>query len=336
MLTASQGRVRATGIGASEIGAIMGVDPFKSAIDVWLRKTGRAVEGDGSYRTRAGHYLENPILNMFADSMDAVVLHPRDVFRDSTEGSVRHPDYPYILATPDGITIPRTFTAISPYQLTRLAMTQGHCVDAKNVSLFARSEWDGKVPASYHLQVVQQMDVTELRSYGYLAVLSGGQHFFYRVIDFDDEIADMIHDAATRFWYDYVLTDTPPPVDASEGWARWLERRLPKTLGDVVEANGEAQALIEEIVRARETAQAAEAAEALAENKLKALIGDHRGMRGRGWKATWTSPGKHVAWKKIAEELQPQSDLIDKHTSPTARQFRIECKGPKQKENDHE
>ena len=331
-LDEKQHAVRATGIGASEIGAVMGVDPFKSAIDIWLRKTGKAPEYSGNNRTRAGNYLESAILTMFSDEMESLVLHPRDVFSDSVEGSVRHPDYPYLLATPDGIAIPRALEHIGYlYDNSQVALREGHCVDAKNVSLFSHSNWDGSsIPPSYHLQVMQQMEVTGLRTWGYLAVLSGGQNFFYRVVDYDEEVAEMIRDAATRFWYDYVLTNTPPPIDASEGWAKWLARRLPDTLGEVVQAPAEAQELIDQIVRAKEAVAAAEEEKDLAENKLKALIGDRRGMYGRGWKATWTSPGKAISWKEIAEELKPQSDLIKKHTTATARRFRVECKAEKE------
>jgi len=41
MLTTEQRAARMTGIGASECAAIMGFDPYRTAHQVWLEKTGR-------------------------------------------------------------------------------------------------------------------------------------------------------------------------------------------------------------------------------------------------------------------------------------------------------
>ena len=52
---------RGQGIGGSELAAILGLDPYKTPLDVWLDKTGRAVKFEGNEATFRGNALEDAI-----------------------------------------------------------------------------------------------------------------------------------------------------------------------------------------------------------------------------------------------------------------------------------
>ena len=85
---------RREGISASEMAAIVGLDPYRSPIDVFLDKTGRAAPFAGNERTHWGNLLEDPIRNDYATRRGLLVTVP---------GTLDHPTLPWAKATPDGV-----------------------------------------------------------------------------------------------------------------------------------------------------------------------------------------------------------------------------------------
>ncbi len=65
MLTAAQRDKRKAFIGSSDIAALCGLSEFANAHDIWLEKTGRLVEGNGSAAAEMGNDLEGAVLSMF-------------------------------------------------------------------------------------------------------------------------------------------------------------------------------------------------------------------------------------------------------------------------------
>ena len=52
---------RRAGLGGSDIGAILGVNPYKSAYDLFIDKTNPAGDSNGNLRTQFGHDFEHVI-----------------------------------------------------------------------------------------------------------------------------------------------------------------------------------------------------------------------------------------------------------------------------------
>lgn len=63
MINAEQLEIRKRYIGSSDAAAVMGLDPYRSAADVWAEKTGHADGFGGNDATDAGTLLEPAILN---------------------------------------------------------------------------------------------------------------------------------------------------------------------------------------------------------------------------------------------------------------------------------
>ena len=49
---------RRAGLGGSDIGAILGLSPYLTPVDVWAEKTGRATAQDETLQMRFGTYAE--------------------------------------------------------------------------------------------------------------------------------------------------------------------------------------------------------------------------------------------------------------------------------------
>lgn len=62
MLSAEQKELRRNYLGSSDLPAILGLDPFRSRLDVWYEKTGRVKDFDGNRATLLGNLFEEPLI----------------------------------------------------------------------------------------------------------------------------------------------------------------------------------------------------------------------------------------------------------------------------------
>src|SRR4051812_13439051 len=90
-LNAEQMSMRQHTLGASEIAAVCGLNPWKSAHDVWLVKRGLAEEA-GNARTRMGLRVEAAVAEEYCETENAQIAH---------FGTLVHPEDPWMSATPD-------------------------------------------------------------------------------------------------------------------------------------------------------------------------------------------------------------------------------------------
>ena len=88
---------RRTFIGASEIAAVCGLNPYDSALDVYAAKVlgqqRRRANLEGRATARLGHLLEPALLRDYEQQHGVTIVRP---------ATRRHPDYPWAGATPDG------------------------------------------------------------------------------------------------------------------------------------------------------------------------------------------------------------------------------------------
>ena len=92
--SAAQKKVRDAGIGGSEVAAACGIHPQKSPHDVWLEKTGRAGPSPDTEDSLFGRAMESGARQLYSWRTGATVELP---------GTLVHPRYPIVRATPDGL-----------------------------------------------------------------------------------------------------------------------------------------------------------------------------------------------------------------------------------------
>ena len=165
--------LRSRGIGGSEIGTIMGYNPWESAFALWAKRTGQIpdppLEG---WSIRFGRAFELPVLELWAEE------HPEyEVF---LTGTWQHPEYEFMLANPD---------ALAKHRETG----EWIVVEIKT----SRGSW-GETPPHYAAQVLHYMTVLNLERSVIVAV--AGWNYEERWVDFDDFEADAQLAAASRFW----------------------------------------------------------------------------------------------------------------------------------------
>ena len=270
-------KARMSGIGASEIGAVMGLNPYRSALKVWLTKTGREAEFEGNAKTRWGSRQEALICDDFAEQTGKTLR----------ETGLWQSNYlRWEIATPDRL-------IESPFN---------ELVEAKNVGPYSAHHWDCGVPSYCYAQVQQQLDVTG-RTRGYVAAAIAGDPPRVWAIDRDEEFIDRIREAGERFWW-HVETDTTPPV--GDAPVPDIAKAHPTQPGTEIELDFEAEVLHATYVDARAVETEAGKRKKEAGRQLRPLMGTaQRGILGGREAVTITTPKPR---KKIDEERLAKED----------------------------
>lgn len=189
---------RRNGIGASEISAVVGLNPWTSAFQLWHVKKGNLPEPDGSNPLFYwGHALEPLVAYKFA--MDHILSG--DILNVSSIGTHRHDEREWQLANLD----------------RRVNLKDGTFVPLEVKTTKYPDNWgpsgSDQIPVHVRCQVMQQMDVFGA-PYAWVAVLIGGSDYREYRIDFDESDAAALREAGAAFWAS-LQTDDEPPIDAS-------------------------------------------------------------------------------------------------------------------------
>ena len=202
--------IRGNGIGGSDAGAVVGVNPYKSIIDVYIDKT-QGSDFKGNKYTHWGHNLESVIFKEFQRLHDDFFCY--EVPFTMKKGC--------LVANVDGMC----------YDLAR----GWGVVEIKTANLFAGKEWKGEtIPDSYYAQVQHYLAVTGLE-YAYVACLVGGNDYKEFYIERNEEDIELIIKKSTEFWEENILKRIPPMPDGTEAYSKYLLSEADDTLEEVLE-----------------------------------------------------------------------------------------------------
>lgn len=274
---------RRTGIGASDVAAILGLSRWATPYQVWLSKVVELPEDDAEHLAW-GHLLEDAICDEVGRRLHTHVAHRQE--------QRSHRDHPHHLATIDGIAkrVPRTV------------------VECKTTG--DRRAWD-EVPIVYHCQAQWQMHVTGL-DHAVLAVLHAGQRLDLHEVDRDDDDIARMVETVDQFWENHVLTrEAPEPAGVD---LPYLNAWTPADPGKRLEADDELEALAAQALAAQAAAKQAAAYEKDLKARLAAAMGDATELVGADGQtlATWR-PTSSLDTAAVTAALP---DLVAEHTHP--------------------
>lgn len=195
-LTTDQKTDRRAGLPASEFPAILGLDPFRSPLDVWLEHTGTpraVVEND---RMRWGHLVEPLVCqeweSRIGDPAERCSTFARDVKIAGVELRV--------MASPD-----------------RIAPTKRKGFECKTHSMHAADygpEGTDQVPVRVAIQCQIGMYVTGYREWDVGAFWDGLPHWFG--LRYDAATAESAVEFGARWWRDHVIAHVAPKPDGTK------------------------------------------------------------------------------------------------------------------------
>ena len=196
---------RRKGIGGSDVAAICGLSPWKSAIQVYLEKLGMAEDQEENDAMRWGKLLEPVIADEFSRQTGLPVQR--------VDAILQHPDHDWALANVDRLIVPQD--------------QEPGALEVKNTSAYLAKAWDeGEVPQHYITQLQWYLWVLGLR-WGYFAPLIGGNKLLTdKRMDIDMELVEPMVKVCADFWQMVVLR-TPPAPDGSEASTDTLKLLYP-------------------------------------------------------------------------------------------------------------
>jgi len=210
--------VRKQGIGSSDAAAAVGLNPYKSQLELWLEKTGRDTSlpkldpQDEESPAYWGNILEPIVATHYTKRsghrvrrINAVLQHP-------------DPKLPWMLANID-----REVIGADDVQI----------LECKTAGINGARLWKEGVPEYVQLQVMHQLAVTGKRAAD-VAVLLGGQHLEIHRIERDESMIARLVDLERLFW-NYVVSDTPPPADGTASAEAALRCIYPEDNGQTLD-----------------------------------------------------------------------------------------------------
>ena len=276
-LTPEQLAARPHSLGASEVAAVVGLNPWWSAHDVWLKKRG-FVEEVETTQSRVGQLIEPVILQLYCEDTGATV---------EGRGTSAHPVETWATATPDGHVVGAS------------RLVEIKCVGYRSAHHWT-SEDDG-IPDYYRTQAEWQCMVTGAEECDVAALIGGTDFRIYR-IKRDPSLAAAILESCKRFWFDHVVTGEPPAADHSEGARRMLATLFPRDTRPLLPATDAASAIVPSLISTKERISKLEQEKSALENRLREAIADAAGFIGDGWKATYKATKTGVRVLRVTAE----------------------------------
>lgn len=255
MITQEQRQLRQQYIGSSDAAAVCGIDPHRSAADVWMEKTGQAEPFEGNEHTERGNLLEPVVLDWAEKEIG--VGFSRDHMKVAECG---------LLAA--------NFDGIHRDPLSLLSRLNPFVVEAKTT--VNAEEWGeagtDQVPERVIVQVHHQLYVAgqEYRI-GYVPVLMPGfKSFDFRMyrVERDDDLAEAIAAKGREFMEKYVRLGIRPDDFRPSIEVLKRVRRQPNKTVEVPDD------LVDQLVVARAAKSLAEKDVKDAEAALLAALGD--------------------------------------------------------------
>lgn len=232
--------IRKTGIGGSDISAIAGVNPWSSAIDVYLDKTGRKPPIEENQKMKWGKILEQPVADEYSNSENVKV--------NKVLAILRHPEQKHCLANLDRLIIKNGHSLDSGSQAHTFLKERGNGVLEVKTTGWAQAWSGGEIPDMYYLQLQWYLFITGL-AWGQFAVLVSGQDFLTtNVIEADKKVGANLCEIAERFWRDNVIGDRVPDVDQSPAAVDAMKILYPNVDEETVELDEALNKLISERV----------------------------------------------------------------------------------------
>ena len=277
-------KARQAGIGGSDVSAIMGLNRWKSLIDVWVDKTTSVQDDEPSEAAYWGTVLEDVVAGEFVRRTGLRVRRCNQL--------LQHGEYPYMIANIDREIIGRP-------------NGQRVGLECKTASEYRKDEWsDEEIPAEYILQCQHYMAVTGYDAW-WIAVLIGGNKFAYKLIERDEEIIKMLIEQEGIFWHQYVEPKVMPPADGSEACTKALSKMYPNSNGQAMALDAECKALLERRDKLKERADLTKRQLEQIDNTIKAKLGDAEIGEVGCYRVSWKTIASTKPDAKVLKEQYP-------------------------------
>lgn len=283
---------RQSGIGSSDMPAILGISPWRSPVDVYLDKIGERPVSEVSAAMRVGLKLEPLIASEYVELTDSLL--------NENETFFRHPDHDWFITHPD------RFVIDSNGDLDRL-------VELKSVGPYMAHLWGepgtDEVPEYYIVELQHRLEIIhEMFGIEYAdiaAFFRGPAETKIYTVKYDPELGKLMLDRAKTFWFDHVKKQQPPAMDGSPAATELLKRKFPRSEDIELKATPAVQLVVDTLKAGYRSQAAVNKEVAKLEQDIRFVMGTVAVLNVGDERITWKQdrPGQKIDYKSIVKEL---------------------------------
>lgn len=296
---------RTLGLGGSDIGALFGVSPYKTPLQLWREKmTPDAKFNHDALHLRFGQHLEPFIADEYERVTGLQTLeHSQAIY---------HPEHDFMYAHIDRL-------VVSPGQPAWCegAINTDLLLECKTAHVFAKDEWGevgtDQVPAHYLLQCIWYLAITKCQRID-VALLLGNQDFRIYHIKRDLDLEETVLQKAYHFWHEHVLKRIPPSAMNEEDIRSMYPQDTP---GVSLEADESLMEILNRYKALQTKAQVLDDESDALKQEIMARMADaqqitHAGQTLVTWKCS--KPSKKVDLKSLSAKFP---ELVEQFSSLT-------------------
>lgn len=290
-------KLRKTGIGGSDAGAILGVNPYSNKLKIFRDKTCEEVEEMSNEAIRQGVALEEYVAQRFCEETGKKVHKSNFMYRSKSN--------PFMLA-----------------DLDRLVVGEDAGLECKTANAYSADQWKaGRIPEHYVSQCYHYMAVTGKKTW-FIACLIIGKEFIWHKLEWDDDIIKELISAERDFWNNHIMTGIMPEPDGTEVSDKIINQYYGiATEGSTIELVGfddkieRRNQIIEEMENLKKE-------QTLIEQEVKLAMGENEYGLSAKFKASWIN----VESKRLDTRLIKEDGLYDKYAKTSStRRFQIKA-----------
>lgn len=279
-------RERQKGIGGSDAAAVVGLSKWTTRYQLYLDKTEPVVDTEPTDAQEWGILLEPLIRQRYCNKTGRSVEIPAHI--------IEHPELPWCLANPDGITVERD-----------------RIFEAKTAA-WDDDEWGEEgtadVPDAYALQVQHYMAVTGI-SVADIAVLFRGSQFRIYTVPADPVMQRNLLKLEAEFWDSVQRREPPHPSDGEDAKLRWPTSRL----DGLVYADPDDVEAWEELLDVRRRIAELDEEKKKLELALKKKIADASGIQHEGRPLVTWKNNKNSLGFDMAKFQEDHPELVEQY-----------------------
>lgn len=310
---------RRKALGGSDMGAVLGLNAYRSAVAVWADKLGLIEEAEDNEAMRIGRDLEPYVAERFSEASGLRVARYNYLLRDNANHLSANIDR-RIVGTSAGL-------------------------ECKTASALSEGRYKGgEFPASYYAQCVTYLAVTGWARWYLCAVVLGRGIYIYQMSTIEGdpcpdwcessvyvspEELQTVRDAARGWWETYIIGNTMPPTDGSPSTTATLGELYPNASDpDKADLSSRIPDVAMYLSLKEQASTLAEQADAIKQS-LMADMGNKSKAICPGYSISWVSQTRNTLDKKALQKDHPEIDF-DKYTkTSTSRTFRCSEKEDK-------
>ena len=287
---------RKEGIGGSDAASVLGLNPYKSSMSVYMGiKNDLVIDEEINYKMDLGNKLEDFVANEFTLKTGKKVRN--------VNGILKNDKYPFALANID-----------------RAVVGEKAFLECKVTNSYSKKSWQKEVPIYCQVQCYHYMAVTGA-THCYIAALIGNEELVIHKLDRNEELINEIMNLEKMFWDKCILGEELPIPDGSDDYSSVLQELYKDSIEEEV-ILFEKEDLLKRYDDVRELVKDLDSEKKAIEQYLQMQMKEYEVAYLGDRKITWKKQVRNTVDTKRLKKEHPE--IVEKYMkTTTSRVFRI-------------